>query len=212
MVSDRSRSYRVNSAEKIRKSGIVSADFYGGRETHRAVHLMCQRGCPMSEAPTLEHRRACHLCEAICGLVIETQGEQILSIKGDPDDPLSRGHICPKGVALQDLHNDPDRLRQPVKRVRQASGSYQHIAVSWDEALDTAAAALVSSVQTHGVDSIGVYLGNPSVHNYGMLTHQGALFKHLRTKNRFSASRSSSSLSNSFSARCCRRRSSSRRL
>ena len=141
----------------------------------------------MSEAPTLEHRRACHLCEAICGLVIETQGEQILSIKGDPDDPLSRGHICPKGVALQDLHNDPDRLRQPVKRVRQADGSYLHIAVSWDEALDTAAAALVSSVQTHGVDSIGVYLGNPSVHNYGMLTHQGALFKHLRTKNRFSA-------------------------
>lgn len=141
----------------------------------------------MPEAAKVEHRRACHLCEAICGLVIETQGEQILSIKGDPDDPLSRGHICPKGVALQDLHNDPDRLRQPMKRVRQRDGSYQHVPVSWTEALDTAAAALVDSVQTHGVDSIGVYLGNPSVHNYGMLTHQGALFKHLRTKNRFSA-------------------------
>ncbi len=140
----------------------------------------------MSE-PKLEHRRACHLCEAICGLVIETQGEQILSIKGDPEDPLSRGHICPKGVALQDLHNDPDRLRLPMKRVRQEDGSYQHIAISWEAALDTAAAALVKSVQTHGIDSIGVYLGNPSVHNYGMLTHQGALFKHLRTKNRFSA-------------------------
>ena len=141
----------------------------------------------MPEAAKLEHRRACHLCEAICGLVIETQGEQILSIKGDPDDPLSRGHICPKGVALQDLHSDPDRLRQPMKRVRQSDGTYQHVPVSWEEALDTAAAALVRSVQIYGVDSVGVYLGNPSVHNYGMLTHQGALFKHLRTKNRFSA-------------------------
>lgn len=141
----------------------------------------------MPEAAKVEHRRACHLCEAICGLVIETQGEQILSIKGDPDDPLSRGHICPKGVALQDLHSDPDRLREPMKRVRKDDGSYHHVPVSWDEALDTAAAALVNSVKSYGVDSIGVYLGNPSVHNYGMLTHQGALFKHLRTKNRFSA-------------------------
>jgi anaerobic selenocysteine-containing dehydrogenase len=63
------------------------------------------------------HYRACHLCEAICGLKIETRGEEILSIKGDPDDPLSRGHICPKAVALKDIHEDPDRLRYPVRRV-----------------------------------------------------------------------------------------------
>ena len=60
------------------------------------------------------HYRACHLCEAICGLVIETEGQEILSIKGDKKDPLSRGHICPKAIALKDLHEDPDRLRQPV--------------------------------------------------------------------------------------------------
>ena len=68
------------------------------------------------------HHRACHLCEAICGLTLETtQGEDgrlaITSIKGDPLDSFSRGHICPKAIALQDLHSDPDRLRTPVRRV-----------------------------------------------------------------------------------------------
>ncbi|MEL0028498.1 MAG: hypothetical protein VW625_07550, partial [Perlucidibaca sp.] len=54
------------------------------------------------------HFRTCTLCEAMCGIVIEHQQEQIIRIKGDPDDPFSRGHICPKAVALQDLQDDPD--------------------------------------------------------------------------------------------------------
>ena len=141
----------------------------------------------MSEKQKVIHHRACHLCEAICGLLIETQGDQIISIKGDPDDPLSRGHICPKAVALQDIHSDPDRLRSPVKRVRREDGSDDFVPIQWSEALDTVASALVKAVQDNGVDSIGVYLGNPTVHNYGMLTHQGSLFRHLRTRNRFSA-------------------------
>ena len=141
----------------------------------------------MSEQQKVIHHRACHLCEAICGLLIETQGDQIISIKGDPDDPLSRGHICPKAVALQDIHSDPDRLRSPVKRVRRDDGSDDFVPIQWSEALDTVASALVKAVQANGVDSVGVYLGNPTVHNYGMMTHQGSLFRHLRTRNRFSA-------------------------
>ena len=133
------------------------------------------------------HYRACHLCEAICGLVIETEGEEIVSIKGDKNDPLSRGHICPKAVALKDIQEDPDRLRRPVKRVEDENGEQQWEEISWEEALDTAARGLVDIHERHGVHAIGVYLGNPSVHNYGMMTHQGNLFRHLRTNNRFSA-------------------------
>src|SRR5690606_7222036 len=59
-----------------------------------------------SRLPVKTHHRACTLCEAMCGVVIQTQGEQILSIAGDENDPHSEGHICPKGYALQDLHND----------------------------------------------------------------------------------------------------------
>ncbi|MBM70945.1 MAG: dehydrogenase [Haliea sp.] len=134
--------------------------------------------------PATVHHRACHLCEAICGLRIETDGDRILSIKGDPADPLSRGHICPKAVALQDIHNDPDRLRRPVQRIR---GTDRWREISWEEALDSTAQRLVEITQRDGVDALGVYLGNPTVHNYGMMTHQKNLFRHFHTRNRFSA-------------------------
>ena len=62
------------------------------------------------------HYRTCHLCEAMCGVAIEVRDGHVASIKGDEDDPLSHGHICPKAVALQDLHEDPERLRKPVRR------------------------------------------------------------------------------------------------
>ena len=141
----------------------------------------------MSDTSTRTHHRVCHLCEAMCGLVIQTEGDKVTDVRGDKDDPLSRGHVCPKAVALQDIHEDPDRLRKPMKRIRTAPGEYQHVEIEWSEALDLAADALASTIEKQGIDAIGVYFGNPSVHNYGMLTHQRNLFRHIRTRNRFSA-------------------------
>jgi len=61
------------------------------------------------------HFRTCHLCEALCGIAIEVDGaDRITRIAGDKDDPFSAGHICPKAAALQDVHEDPDRLRRPL--------------------------------------------------------------------------------------------------
>lgn len=143
---------------------------------------------PSAEKPsTVVHHRVCHLCEAMCGLVIETQGNAVTSVKGDPNDPLSHGHVCPKSVAIADIHNDPDRLRQPLRRVRTGSGEYVHEPCDWDTALDAVAAGLAATIQRHGVNAVAVYMGNPTVHNYGMLTHQSALFRHIRTNNRYSA-------------------------
>ena len=68
------------------------------------------------------YHRACHLCEAICGLQITVEAGSITRIKGDPKDPLSRGHICPKAIALKDLHEDKDRLRFPVKKIIHKTG------------------------------------------------------------------------------------------
>ena len=133
------------------------------------------------------HHRACHLCEAICGVLIETDGTEIISIKGDMDDPLSRGHICPKAVALRDIHEDPNRLRKPVKRTTDDKGEISWTEISWEEALDTTAAQLVEINNRDGVHAIGIYMGNPSVHNYGMMTHQNNLYRHFSTNNRFSA-------------------------
>lgn len=136
---------------------------------------------------TSTHYRACHLCEAICGLKIDVDAGRIVSIRGDENDPLSRGHICPKAVALQDLHEDPDRLRGPVRRVTDTAGGVSWQDIDWEEALQETAERLAQTCREHGVHAIGAYFGNPSVHNYGMLTHQGALFSQIRTNNRFSA-------------------------
>lgn len=131
---------------------------------------------------TIIKKRACHLCEAVCGVDIHLQDNQIVAIKGDKDDPLSQGHICPKAVALQDIHNDPERLRGPVKR---NGKEWQEI--SWDEAFDLVVSKVAGTIAEHGANAVGVYAGNPSVHNYGSLTHPSQFLGLIRTQNRFSA-------------------------
>jgi len=132
------------------------------------------------------HHRACHLCEAICGLTIETTETDgdvaITSIKGDAFDTFSRGHICPKAVALQDIQNDPDRLRQPMRRV----GS-EWLPIEWDEAFALVAEKLAAIQERHGQNAVAVYQGNPSVHNYGLMTHSNYFLGLLKTRNRYSA-------------------------
>ncbi len=136
----------------------------------------------MGQPDSTVHFRACNLCEAICGLAIEVTDGRITSIRGDHQDPFSRGHICPKAVALQDIHQDPDRLRQPM--LRQGSDWRQ---ITWDEAFDLAGERLRAVQQTHGNDAVASYIGNPTVHNYGSLLFGPPLLRALRTKNRFSA-------------------------
>ncbi|MFE3189443.1 molybdopterin-dependent oxidoreductase [Nocardia sp. NPDC059240] len=129
------------------------------------------------------HRAACNLCEAICGIAVTTTDGVITDIRGDVDDPLSRGHVCPKSVSLLDIQHDPDRLRRPMRRV---GGRWEEI--GWDEAIDTVAENLVRIRRQHGADAVAVYFGNPAVHSLGAMTH-GTLFGSLlRTRNHFAAS------------------------
>ncbi|WP_430462215.1 molybdopterin oxidoreductase family protein [Thalassolituus sp. LLYu03] len=130
------------------------------------------------------HKRTCSLCEATCGIEIryDDQTGDIESIKGDKSDPFSRGYICPKATALQDLHNDPDRLRKPLKKT--ASG---FVEISWKQALHEAASGLKRVQQQHGRDAVGSYLGNPNVHNYGNLLFGPLMLRALGSKNKFSA-------------------------
>ena len=110
------------------------------------------------------HYRACNLCEAICGIEITVAADQRLDIRGDKDDPFSRGYICPKAAALGDLHYDKDRLKYPVRRTPQG---WQRI--GWDEAFNEVAQNLKRIHAVHGRNSIATYLGNPTVHNYGAM-------------------------------------------
>ncbi|MBE7481698.1 MAG: molybdopterin-dependent oxidoreductase [Polyangiaceae bacterium] len=128
------------------------------------------------------HLRVCPLCEATCGLSIETEGDRVTKIRGDELDAFSRGYICPKGVALGDLHHDPDRLRRPLRRRGE-----RWVEVGWDEALDEAAERLAAVQREHGKDAVAVYLGNPTVHNLGALLFGPPFVRALGTKSRFSA-------------------------
>jgi anaerobic selenocysteine-containing dehydrogenase len=124
----------------------------------------------------------CNLCEAICGLQLGVEGDRVVSVRGNREDPLSRGHICPKALALPDIHADPDRLTRPVRRT--ANGWRE---VTWDDAFDEVATRLAGVQRAHGRDALAVYLGNPNVHSLGALTHGPALLRQLGTRNRYSA-------------------------
>ncbi|WGV12746.1 molybdopterin oxidoreductase family protein [Psychrobacter maritimus] len=128
------------------------------------------------------HFRTCNLCEAMCGIEIKHDGEKVLSIKGDKNDPFSKGYICPKATALQDLHEDCDRLRHPVERT--ANGWKE---ISWPEALDKVAAGIQSVQKKHGQNAFGIYLGNPNVHNLGGMLTIKHLLSSIKTRSRFSA-------------------------
>jgi anaerobic selenocysteine-containing dehydrogenase len=129
-----------------------------------------------------DHFVTCSLCEAVCGLAIEVEDGHVRSIRGDADDVFSRGHICPKAVALQDLHEDPDRLRRPMRR---RGSSWEE--VGWDDALDEVAQRLADVQRRHGRHAVAIYQGNPIAHNYGALIGGQFLMRALRTRSRFSA-------------------------
>lgn len=127
--------------------------------------------------------RICPLCEACCGLEVKTSAGRVVGIRGAAADVFSAGYICPKGFALKDLHEDPDRLRQPlIKR----DGVF--VEASWDEAFAEIERRLLPIREQHGPDAVALAIGNPSAHKMGLLLYFGRLAKMLGSKNVFSAS------------------------
>jgi anaerobic selenocysteine-containing dehydrogenase len=125
----------------------------------------------------------CPLCEAACGIEVEIDNDRIRTIRGDVDDPMSHGYVCPKASLLADLHDDPDRLRTPIVR---DGTRWQD--VSWESALDRAAHGLARVRESHGRNAVGIYYGNPVAHNLGLMTHGLTFARALRTRNVYSAS------------------------
>ncbi|MBV5293947.1 MAG: molybdopterin-dependent oxidoreductase [Curvibacter lanceolatus] len=131
---------------------------------------------------TTTHHRICPLCEACCGLEIKVSGGHVTRISGHADDVFSQGYICPKGAALKDLHEDPDRLRQPlIKR----NGQFEP--ASWEEAYAEIEQRLQAVQARHGRHSVAAVAGNPSAHKIGLMLYYPRLLKALGTRNIFSA-------------------------
>src|SRR5690348_8296766 len=100
------------------------------------------------------HYGFCNFCDAICGLKIEHEANEILSIRGDEQDPFSRGYVCPKGIAQQDIHNDPDRIRRPIRR---RGRDWEEI--GWDEAIAEVGERAAGIQKRHGADALALYFG-----------------------------------------------------
>src|SRR4051794_7720999 len=130
------------------------------------------------------HYRTCPLCEATCGLEVKVRDGEVVSVRGDADDIFSHGFLCPKGVSLKALHEDPARLTKPL--VRDVDGELRE--ASWDEAFARVDELLTPLLAEHGRNSVAVYLGNPSAHSLGAALYGRALLKGLGTRNIFTAS------------------------
>ena len=95
--------------------------------------------------------RICPLCEATCGLELETEGRKVVAVRGDKQDAFSEGYLCPKGVAIQDLDTDPDHLHKPMIR----EGNTWREA-TWDEAFALIESKLMPIIKQHGNNAVGV--------------------------------------------------------
>ncbi len=138
------------------------------------------------------HYRTCHLCETMCGIEVEHDGKNIIAIRGDQNDVLSKGNICPKATGLKDIHTDPDRLRKPLIRQRidpaKKSDKDGWREVEWDEAINFAAEGVAATQRQHGTGAAGSYCGRSTAHNIGALLGVNLLRKGLETRHIYTGS------------------------
>src|SRR5262245_48577170 len=106
-----------------------------------------------------ETKSTCPYCGVGCGVIIETEGDQITGVRGDPEHPANFGRLCSKGSTLHltatptvTLHT---RLLQPMQRRRRGEVPQ---AIAWEHALDLAAQRIAGTVREHGPDAVGLYL------------------------------------------------------
>ncbi|MEV5647844.1 molybdopterin-dependent oxidoreductase [Nocardia sp. NPDC052254] len=138
---------------------------------------------------TLDSRtayRTCPLCEAVCGLEITLDADdRVTRVRGDRDDPFSRGFICPKGASLGALDFDPDRLAEPIIRDR-ATDTWR--SASWADAFALIAERAPAALGEYGRQAAALYLGNPNAHTVAGALYVPPLIRALSTRNLFSAS------------------------
>lgn len=137
--------------------------------------------------PETQHEivyRSCNLCEAHCGVAItvDRENNRVIDLRGDENDVMSRGYVCPKVIGLTALSEDPDRLRAPLRRV-----GNEFVEIGWEEAFELVASRLSEIREAHGANAIATYLGNPNAHDFASNIGIAPLLRALGTKWRFSA-------------------------
>ncbi|MBO2451171.1 molybdopterin-dependent oxidoreductase [Actinomadura barringtoniae] len=144
---------------------------------------------------TMQAITYCRICEPLCGLEATlADGRELIQLRPDRDHPLSKGFACPKGIAMTEVQNDPDRVLHPLRR--RADGEFEE--VSWDVALSEIAEKLNAVRRTHGGESIGWYFGNPSTFSYSHPLWMNGFMAALKSPHVYSAG--SQDVNNRFAA------------
>ena len=104
----------------------------------------------------------CRICEPLCGMVATVEDGRVTKLRPDPDHPLSQGYACPKGIAMAEVQNDPDRVIHPLRR--RGGGGFER--VSWEDALEDISERLHEVIDEHGGSAVAWYFGNPGAFSY----------------------------------------------
>jgi len=138
---------------------------------------------PSNESNEREIPTFCRVCEPACGLIAHVKDGELVRLRPDKDNPVTRGFACNKGLAGDEIHRDPDRVDHPLRRC--ADGGFERI--SWDEAINEIASKLKTIQGEHGPNSFAPYIGNPTAFNTLAAPAMGALFAQLGTRRSFSS-------------------------
>ena len=141
-------------------------------------------------ARATETRNTCPYCSVGCGILMYGLGDgaknattSIIHIEGDPDHPVNRGTLCPKGASLIDFIHSPSRLKYPEYR---AAGSDKWERISWDDALDRIAKLMKADRDANFVETTedgkkvnrwlttGMLAASAGSNEVGYLTHKTA--------------------------------------
>lgn len=127
-------------------------------------------------------RTFCRFCEVGCGIAAQVEAGRLVRLRPDRSHPVTRGFACSTGMRAHDVHEDPERVRTPQRRL---DGGFAD--VSWDAALGEIAARLDALVARHGPRSVGMYLGNPNAFNALGSASSGLFIASLGSNRMFSA-------------------------
>ena len=129
------------------------------------------------------HYRTCPFCEATCGLEVETEGREVVAVRGDARGRLQPRLHLPQGARVKQLHEDPDRLTHPAGAPRRRAGRGElGRGVRGDRA------RLSPILDEHGRNAVAVYVGNPNAHNLSALIYGPVWLRALGSQNLYTAS------------------------
>ncbi len=152
---------------RIGSAGVGAAAIFGAWQASRMQAYAHPVPDPGTDGDTIVPS-FCELCFWKCGILAHVKDGRVTKIQGNPNDPLSRGRLCPRGAGGTGLLYDPDRLRYPMLR-REKRGAQQFEQVSWDAALNEIARNFEQIKARHGAEALALFS-----HGYG-----GSWFKHL---------------------------------